>query len=108
MPPTTISSAPPLDSFTPLADHQSQTPSSFYGAKPVLHYHAVGARALSPGDQISRLPFFMGQVDGEAASGDGEAAVVDAFISSEYVDCAACFDSFYEELSVLTIRVTET
>jgi nucleotide-sensitive chloride channel 1A len=93
MPPTTIHSAPPLDSFTPLADHQSQTPEVFYGAKPVLHYHAVGARALISRDQISKLPIFSqrpdGQVAPEAAVVESEgpnsiiAEVIDAYISSE-------------------------
>jgi nucleotide-sensitive chloride channel 1A len=94
MPPTTIHSAPPLDSFTPLADHQSQTPEVFYGAKPVLHYHATGARALVSRDQQSKLPIFsqrQGDVASEAAEDvqpdglDGKmiAEVIDAYIGSE-------------------------
>lgn len=58
MPPTTIRSAPALDSFTSLEDHQSQTPTSFYGAKPVLHHHIVGAGVLITSDQKSKLPVF--------------------------------------------------
>ena len=117
MPPTTISSAPPLESFTLLAEHQSQTPSSFYGSKPVLHYHAVEARALAPRDQISRLPFFTRQEDGEAAGGDGEAAemkaeVVDAFISSEYVqhcpDCTTFYNKCLWELNRADYTCSET
>ena len=92
MPPTTIHSAPPLDSFTPLADHQSQTPEVFYGAKPVLHYHAVGARALISRDQLSKLPIFSQRPDvsseveavrPERPDGTMTAEVVDAYISSE-------------------------
>lgn len=60
MPLTTIRSPPALDSFTSLADHQSQTPSSFFGAKPVLYQHILGARALVSGDQVSKLPIFPG------------------------------------------------
>ena len=89
MPPTTIHSAPTLDSFTPLADHQSQTPEVFYGAKPVLHHHTTGARALVSRDQLSKLPIFS-QTHGERASEAEEvqpevlvAEVVDAYISSE-------------------------
>jgi hypothetical protein len=58
MPPTTIRSAPALDSFTSLEDHQSQTPASFYGAKPVLHHHIVRAGVLIINDQRSKLPVF--------------------------------------------------
>ncbi|PMD12892.1 hypothetical protein NA56DRAFT_586495 [Hyaloscypha hepaticicola] len=82
MPPTTIHSAPALDSFTTLADHQSQTPTSFYGAKPVLHYHGIGVRALISQDQVSKLPIFTSSREGspEAAS---KIEIVDAFVSSE-------------------------
>lgn len=96
MPPTTIHSAPAIDSFTALADHQSQTPTSFYGAKPVLHYHGVGVRALISHGQVSKLPIFTSSSDQQSAStgveageGSPEAAskieIVDAFVSSEYV-----------------------
>lgn len=92
MPLTTIHSAPALDSFTPLADHQSQTPEVFYGAKPVLHFHAVGARALASRDQLSKLPIFSqtpGQADvaedvqSESQETTMAAEVIDAYISSE-------------------------
>jgi nucleotide-sensitive chloride channel 1A len=97
MPPTTIHSAPALDSFTTLAEHQSQTPTSFYGAKPVLHYHGSGVRVLISQDQASKLPIFTASSDGQRSVGTtaeaGEETTgaapkienVDAFISSEYV-----------------------
>jgi chloride channel, nucleotide-sensitive, 1A len=89
MPPTTIHAAPPLDSFTALADHQAQTPTSFYGAKPVLYYHATGIRALAARSQLSKLPIFAavveGQADGteEAEARANSVEVVEAFVSSE-------------------------
>ncbi|TVY62699.1 hypothetical protein LSUE1_G008252 [Lachnellula suecica] len=86
MPPSTIHAAPPLDSFTPLADHQAQTPTSFFGAKPVLHYHAAATRALAARSQLSKLPIFApvaeGQVDEEEA-GANSVEVVEAFVNSE-------------------------
>jgi nucleotide-sensitive chloride channel 1A len=96
MPPTTIHSLPALDSFTALADHQSQTPTSFYGAKPVLHYHGVGVRALISQSQLSKLPIFTSSTDQQPTSASVEAGegslevttkveIVDAFVSSEYV-----------------------
>jgi nucleotide-sensitive chloride channel 1A len=99
MPPTTIRTAPSLEAFTALADHQAQTPTTFYGAKPVLHYHATGTRALASRDQLSKLPIFPEGADGQSESRltetEAEAGaperlvveVVDAFISSEYVLC---------------------
>jgi nucleotide-sensitive chloride channel 1A len=96
MPPTTIHSAPALDSFTALADHQSQTPTSFYGAKPVLHYHGIGVRALISEGQVQKLPIFTSSSDHQSTSASVEAGeeppeaaskveMVDAFVSSEYV-----------------------
>ncbi|KAK4230408.1 regulator of volume decrease after cellular swelling-domain-containing protein [Podospora fimiseda] len=55
---TTIRSPPPLSDYTPLAEHQEQTPESFYDAKPVLYYHGVGAKAWIPKSQRGKLPFF--------------------------------------------------
>jgi nucleotide-sensitive chloride channel 1A len=97
MPPTTIHSAPALDSFTALADHQSQTPTSFYGAKPVLHYHGVGVCVLIAQDHLSKLPIFAtpeGVQTGvnvepptEIVPGPAPKVTesVDAFVTSEYV-----------------------
>jgi hypothetical protein len=98
MPPNTIRSAPALDSFTSLEDHQSQTPASFYGAKPVLHYHIVGAGVLITSDQMSKLPVFhsaniTGHGGATGTTGEGALVqdgyphignvVVDVFASSE-------------------------
>jgi len=94
MPPTTIHSPPALDSFTTLAEHQSQTPTSFYGAKPVLHYHGVAVTALITQDHTSKLPIFVSLDRPAANAGPREDAPepapnvtesVDAFVSSEYV-----------------------
>jgi len=86
--PTTIRTAPELDTFTSLADHQSQTPATFYNARPVLHYQATGIRALASPDQLSHLPIFSEQtnIPSETIEGEGLSAVVelvDAYISSE-------------------------
>ena len=100
MPLTTIRSPPALDSFTSLADHQSQTPTSFFGAKPILHRHIVDARVLISGDQASSLSIFpaagASAHDGVASAVPSDpaveiareaqpptVAVVDVFVSSE-------------------------
>ncbi|KAF9737344.1 hypothetical protein PMIN06_001529 [Paraphaeosphaeria minitans] len=37
-----LTTAPTSDDFTPLQEHQQQTPSTFFGAKPVLYVHHAG------------------------------------------------------------------
>jgi len=46
-----LSSIPATSSFTPLSEHQSSTPTTFFGAKPVLHASFTNADVLlSPRD----------------------------------------------------------
>lgn len=85
--PTTIHEAPALESFTSLADHQSQTPSTFYNSKPVLHYHTVKADAIVSQEHVSKLPVFKAQEaeteEGTAGGGTATGAM-DIFVTSEY------------------------
>jgi nucleotide-sensitive chloride channel 1A len=92
MPLTTIHTEPSLDSFTPLTEHQAQTPASFYGAKPILHYHCTGAHAIIPAAHRNDLPIFSSEsttsaANGSAgANGDVPATVVERvniFVTSE-------------------------
>ncbi|MCJ1247975.1 hypothetical protein MMC30_005190 [Trapelia coarctata] len=39
-------SPPDPSSFTPLSQHQSQTPSSFYSSTPILYHHSPGAKLI--------------------------------------------------------------
>jgi nucleotide-sensitive chloride channel 1A len=82
MPPTTIRTAPSTADFTPLAEWQSQTPETFHGGKPVLYYHATGAKALVPKSQIGKLPFF--PEDASATASEPEASVIEG--SEEQVE----------------------
>jgi hypothetical protein len=41
-----VQATPTLDSYTPLDEHQSQTPETFFGGKPVLHLHCSDAKVL--------------------------------------------------------------
>ncbi|KAF3760320.1 hypothetical protein M406DRAFT_348571 [Cryphonectria parasitica EP155] len=83
--PTTIHAAPSVDEFIPLGEYQSTTPASFHDGKPVLHYHATGARAWLPRDQQSRLPVF--PADAPTSDGDSGEMVsqdsIELFITSE-------------------------
>lgn len=84
--PTTIRTAPVQGDFVPLSEYQSTTPQSFHGGKPVLHYHATGAKAWLPKDQQSRVPIF--PVDAPAFEGDSGEMIsqdeIELFINSEY------------------------
>jgi nucleotide-sensitive chloride channel 1A len=43
-----ITTAPSSDDFTPLQEHQQQTPATFFGAKPVLYSHHAGLTISAP------------------------------------------------------------
>lgn len=53
-----IRTAPQLDAFTPLAEHQAQTPGSFFGGKPVLYYHCTNAELSLDSQSLSTSPAF--------------------------------------------------
>ena len=87
MPPATLRETPALDSFTPLAEHQSQTPSTFFGTKPILHFHSTAVRVLVPRSQLAHLPIFSSaELSTAEEEQDGSIVeVVEAFVSSEYL-----------------------
>ena len=91
--PTTLRSPPSVSVYTPLTEHETRTPASFYEGPPVLYYHKVAGRAyLSKGNQ-DKLPW--GSSPSTASSSGDEAwpvmgddsveQVVDIFVGSEYV-----------------------
>ncbi|KAF4462679.1 LOT5 [Fusarium albosuccineum] len=91
--PTTIRTPPSEGDYTPLAEYQSQTPESFVGGKPVLHYHIQGAKAWIPKAQCGSLALFPADSsqkpsapEGDSINGDVEELVeqtVDVFVNSE-------------------------
>jgi chloride channel, nucleotide-sensitive, 1A len=86
--PVTIRSPPAIEDYTSLDDHQSQTPATFFGGKPVLHYQIAGATALVPESQRRQLPFFQDdstQSAPELLDSQEElvAQKVDVFVNSE-------------------------
>lgn len=88
MPPTTIHEAPAEDSFTKLEEHQAQTPSTFYNAKPVLHYQSSFVRAVYSKDQVAKLPVFGPGSNGESQSPSAGLTEVsaDSSVNVQYVD----------------------
>lgn len=85
--PTTIHTSPALGGFVPLSEYQSTTPESFHDGKPVLHYHATGAKAWLPKDQQARVPIFPS--DAPVFEGDSGEMMsqeeIELFVNSEYV-----------------------
>jgi nucleotide-sensitive chloride channel 1A len=51
-----ITEAPSQESFTALAEHQSETPVTFFGSKPVLHYHSPNASIVVAKSQYDEFP----------------------------------------------------
>jgi len=92
---STIRSPPSLGDYTPLSEHQEQTPATFHGGKPILYYHAIGAKAWVPRSQRGSLPIF--PTDASSAptapenitlNGASEEIVeqkIDIFVNSEFV-----------------------
>lgn len=89
MPPTTIRTPPSVEDYTPLEVFQSQTPESFTGGKPVLHFHLPGAKASIPKSQAGTLAVFPSDATSQAPSevnGNTEEVIereVDVFVNSE-------------------------
>ena len=53
-----ISTAPKADDFTPLQEHQAQTPSTFFGGKPVLYARQAGLTLSAQASKIFADPVF--------------------------------------------------
>ncbi|ROV96855.1 hypothetical protein VPNG_09227 [Cytospora leucostoma] len=83
--PTTIHTSPSPSDFTLLSEYLSTTPETFDGGKPVLHYHAAGAKAWLSRDQQAALPIF--PTDSPVFQGDSDEMVtqddIELFVNSE-------------------------
>lgn len=81
-----LESAPKVEDFTPLEEHQEQTPSTFFGAKPVLYAHYSGLTLSISGAKVQEdtaFSKFSSEADGE--SGDVLIKDADVWVNSEYV-----------------------
>ena len=66
--------APAIESFTPLSEHQSQTPESFYSGPPVLYHHSPGTRVVAVRPGLNRSPALAKLLDDGPASTNGSLA----------------------------------
>ncbi|KAK4175161.1 regulator of volume decrease after cellular swelling-domain-containing protein [Triangularia setosa] len=92
---TTIRSPPSLADYTPLPEHQSQTPPSFFDHdKPILHYHGPATKCWLSRSQLGKLPFFPADLvspptppESEALSPEAQSDTaeqnVDVFVNSQ-------------------------
>lgn len=92
----TVRSPFALSDYTPLDQHQQQTPESFFDGKPVLYYHATGAKAWLSKSLLGKLPFFPADFSSaptapenctlsEDRAGQTVERTVDVFVGSQYV-----------------------
>ncbi|MCJ1369794.1 hypothetical protein MMC20_001006 [Loxospora ochrophaea] len=83
---------PVIESFTPLSQHQAQTPESFFSGPPVLYYHSPAATLVVSRLELQSTEVFSGLVDtsgnshsaginGRGANGDETENQQDAVIS---------------------------
>ncbi|EPE05696.1 glycosyltransferase family 31 protein [Ophiostoma piceae UAMH 11346] len=89
--PTTLRSPPSVSAYTPLTEHETRTPSSFYEGPPVLYYHRVAGRAYLSKENKDKLPW--GSSPSTASASGDEAwpvmgddsveQVVDIFVGSD-------------------------
>jgi len=85
MPPTILHEPPTLDSFTPISEHESKTPSTFFGAKPILHYHSTSLRVVVSSSQIDALPIFTADNVADKNRASSIVELAEAYVTSELV-----------------------
>ncbi|KAI5305505.1 hypothetical protein KEM55_008959 [Ascosphaera atra] len=100
-----LQSPPQSSTFIPLAQHQSQTPASFYDIPPVLHYHASQCRLVAPARELRKLPGLKhgaGEGAGQEEEEGKDVVVegVDVWVTSEYVRFYFFFASSSSGLAV--------
>ena len=81
-------STPPLSSdFTPLVEHQEQTPGTFFGGKPVLHLHSLDAKVKISREDLDIQPFIAALRNGDSSGPDGlvEMEGIDVWVTSRFV-----------------------
>jgi nucleotide-sensitive chloride channel 1A len=49
-----LDTAPKIEDFTPLQEHQEQTPTTFFGSKPVVYARYAGLALVAPASQLQQ------------------------------------------------------
>lgn len=79
-----VTQAPKHEDFTQLSEHQAQTPTTFFGARPVLHHYSADAKLVvrrSEYDEHDVLRQIHTSTDSET---EDVVLVVDVWITSRY------------------------
>lgn len=80
-----IDSAPKVEDFTPLQEHQEQTPSTFFGAKSVLYAHQAGLSLSVSATKLQEdAAFAKFSFEREGESDDALVKDVNVWVNSEY------------------------
>lgn len=66
-----ITSEPAIGDFVPLAEHQAQTPDTFFHGKPVLYFHCTGALITIAKDQLDANVAISGLISSETSAAEG-------------------------------------
>jgi nucleotide-sensitive chloride channel 1A len=61
-----LDASPKIEDFTPLQEHQEQTPATFFGSKPVLYARYPGLTLSATSSQLQQdAAFFRFNIEGE-------------------------------------------
>lgn len=83
-----ITTSPQVEDFTPLSQHQEQTPASFFDAKAVLHLHSPAASLkISPADLESQPALADLQDTTRSTDNDGDVLIpnIDVWVTSTHL-----------------------
>jgi nucleotide-sensitive chloride channel 1A len=77
-----IDTVPKIEDFTPLQEHQEQTPSTFFGAKPVVYARHSGLTLSAPASQLQQDAAFF-RFNTESEGDDALIKDVEIWVNSE-------------------------
>lgn len=77
-----LDSAPRAEDFTPLQEHQEQTPTTFFSSKPVVYARYPGLTLSAPASQIQQDPAFF-RFNAETEGDDALIKDVEIWVNSE-------------------------
>ena len=85
-----LSTKPKTEDFTPLQQHEEQTPATFFGSKPVLYASFTGLTIVAPNNQLQLDPTIAKfAVSPDEGTEDSLIRDVDVWVNSEYD--SSCF-----------------
>ncbi|KAH4072396.1 hypothetical protein HBI56_155260 [Parastagonospora nodorum] len=77
-----LDSQPKIEDFTPLEEHEQQTPSTFFGAKPVVYARYAGLTLSAPSSQLQQDAAFF-RFNTETEGEDSLIKDVEIWVNSE-------------------------